>query len=317
MNKSVQPLRLVFMGTPAFAVPTLQRLIESGQYNIVGVVTQPDAPAGRGGHLAMSPVKRLALQHGLTILQPERLRRPEAVDALRALKPDVQIVAAFGQILPRAVLDIPPLGTLNVHASLLPRWRGAAPITAAILAGDEITGVTIMHLDEGMDTGDILAQSSTPILPEDTTGSLTARLADLGAALLLETLPRWAHGEIQPQPQDDTQATVCRPVRKEDGRIAWQQPAAALARAVRAYSPWPGSFTFWNGKLLKVIAARPLVSDHITAEPGTVISTPEGPAVMTGDGLLLLLQVQLAGRRVLSGPDFVRGQRDFIGARLV
>ena len=308
-------LRLVFMGTPAFAVPTLQRLIDSDDYDIVGVVTQPDAPSGRGRDLAMSPVKRLARAHGLNVLQPERVRRPESVAAVSSLQPDVQIVAAFGQILPRSVLDIPPLGTLNVHASLLPRWRGAAPISAAILAGDSETGVTIMRLDEGMDTGNILAAAPLPILANDTTGALTPRLAELGAELLVDTLPRWTRAEIQPRPQDDSQATLCKPIRKESGRMDWNQPADVLERAVRAYAPWPGTFTFWNGTLLKIVSARALAR-QTSAPPGAVLSTPDGPAVATASGLLLLIVTQLEGRRALPSAEFMRGQRDFIGATL-
>lgn len=315
-----QPLRLVFMGTPAFAVPTLRGLIASardaGLYDIVGVVTQPNAPSGRGRKTVMSPVKRLASEYNLPVLQPERVRRPDAVAALQALAPDVQVVAAFGQILPRAVLDIPRLGTLNVHASLLPRWRGAAPVAAAILAGDAVTGVTIMRLDEGMDTGDMLAQTTTPILPDDTAASLTARLADLGAELLLATLQRWANGQIQPQPQDSALATTCKPIRKESGRLDWHQPALQLARAIRAYTPWPGGYTFWNGKLVKIVAAQPLDRRPTGLPPGTVISTADGPAVVTGDGLLLLAQIQLEGRRTLPAAEFVRGQRSFVGAVL-
>lgn len=309
-------LRLVFMGTPAFAAPTLHALIDSGAYDIVGVVTQPDAPAGRSGQATMSPVKRLALAHGLPVLQPARIRRAEAAAVLRTLRPDVQIVAAFGQILPRAVLDIPPLGTLNVHASLLPRWRGAAPVAAAILAGDAVTGVTIMRLDEGMDTGDILARAETPSLPDDTTASLTARLADMGAQLLLNTLPRWARGEITPAPQDGSQATVCKPLRKEDGLIDWRLPAPQIARAVRAYNPWPGSYTFWNGRQLKIVAARVLGGAAGDKQPGTVVSTPQGAAVVTGEGLLQLEQLQLEGKRALPAADFLRGQRSFLGSRL-
>jgi methionyl-tRNA formyltransferase len=305
------------MGTPAFAVPSLCALLEApGSYLVAGVVTQPDAPAGRGRATALSPVKQRAVQHGLAVLQPERVRRPEAVAALQALAPDVQIVAAFGQILPRSVLDIPRLGTLNVHASLLPRWRGAAPIPAAILAGDEQTGVTIMRLDEGMDTGDILAQSPTPIAPGDTTGSLTARLADLGAALLLDTLPRWASGDIAPRPQDNALATTCKPVRKESGRLDWRRPARDLARAVRAYAPWPGSFTSWEGRMLKITAAHALPGDAAGRLPATVISAGVAVAVVTGEGLLALDELQLEGRRALPADDFVRGQRAFIGAVL-
>ncbi len=308
-------LRVVFMGTPTFAVPTLRGLIEAAIYDIVAVVTQPDAPAGRGRELAMSPVKRLALEHGLNVLQPARMRQPE-VDALRALRPDVCVVAAFGQILRRSVLEIPPLGCLNVHASLLPRWRGAAPIPAAILAGDAETGITIMRMDEGMDTGDILVQEATPIFPDDTGASLTSRLAEMGARLLLDTLPRWARGEILPRPQDETQATYCKPIHKEAGRLDWTQPADLLARAVRAYQPWPAAYSFWGGKLLKIIAASALPRWRGAAHPGSVIRLPQGPAVATGQGALLLVQVQLEGRRAMPAADFLRGQPAFIGARL-
>ncbi len=303
------------MGTPQFAVPSLQKLIDARRYVIAGVVTQPDAPAGRGRALAQSPVKRLALEYGLPVLQPERVRRPDAVAALRDLAPDVLIVAAFGQILPRSVLELAPFGALNVHASLLPRWRGASPITAAILAGDTRTGVTIMRLDEGMDTGDILAQEATPIAPDATTGSLTALLAEMGADLLARVLPRWLEGTIAPHVQDDALATTCKPVRKESGRIDWRQPAAAIERAVRAYTPWPSAFTSWDGRLLKILAAR-VVERRTVAAPGTVVATADGPAVVTGEGLLALLTVQMEGRRALPAQDFVRGQPGFVGAIL-
>jgi methionyl-tRNA formyltransferase len=310
-----QRLRVVFMGTPAFATPTLQQLAANDDYDIVAVITQPDAAAGRGRDLTMSPVKRLALDHGLRVFQPPRIRRPDAVAVLRDLQPDVQIVAAFGQILPRAILDIPAHGTLNVHASLLPRWRGASPIAAAILAGDDRTGVTIMRLDEGMDTGDVLTQRSVDILPDETAGALTTRLANLGAQLLIETLPFWVSGRIEPQPQDSARATICRPISKESGRIDWSAPAAVAARALRAYAPWPGAYTYWNGKLLKIIAAQALPHEG-PRHPGVVLSLPEGIAVTTAHGLLLLKTIQLEGKRALAVADFARGQRDFIGATL-
>lgn len=316
MTASNRPLRLIFMGTPAFAVPSLRALNDAGAYDIVAVVTQPDAPSGRGRALAVSPVKRLALERGLPVLQPERVRRPAGIAAIGDLQPDLLVVAAFGQMLPRTLLDIPPLGVLNVHASLLPRWRGAAPVAAAILAGDEESGVTIMLVDEGMDTGAILTQIATPILASDTTGSLTERLAGLGAGLLLDTLPRWARHEITPQPQDAALATLCKPIAKEAGHIAWEQPAAAIARAVRAYAPWPGAFTTWNGKTLKVHAAATLPAGQGAAEPGLVVEAAQGPAVVCGAGRLLLERVQMEGKRALDGQEFARGQRAFIGSRL-
>jgi len=308
--------RIVFMGTPRFAVPTLEALVAQEGYELVCVVTQPDRPAGRGRKLAASAVKEAALAHGLPVWQPRTLRDSEAVEKLRALSPTVIVVAAFGQILRPEVLAIPSRGCLNVHASLLPRWRGAAPIPAAILAGDEETGVTIMLLDEGMDTGPILAQASLPIRPEDTTGSLTERLATLGADLLIATLPRWLAGEIQPRPQDHSQATMCRPLRKEEGRLDWSLPAIELERRVRAYNPWPGAYTTWHGRRLKVLCAAPLSDWRGPQPPSQVIALPEGTAVVTGNGALLLLEVQLAGRRAMTIADFLRGQRDFIGSRL-
>lgn len=315
MAETGKRLRVVFMGTPSFAVPSLERLLDAGDLEVVGVVTQPDARSGRGQTVAMSPVKRVALTHGLPVLQPERVRRPEAVAALRALAPDLQIVAAFGQILPRAVLDNAPLGTLNVHASLLPRWRGAAPVAAAILAGDDRSGVTIMLVDEGMDSGDILAQATVDILPDDTTGSLTQRLAVIGADLLLATLARWLGGDIAPQKQDEGRVTICRPIPKESGQVDWTQPALAIERAVRAYAPWPGAYTTWNGKLIKILAARALAGTAGKA-PGTAMVGRDGLLVATGDGFLLLREVQLEGRRAMPARDFVLGQRGIDGAQL-
>ncbi|HIP97224.1 MAG TPA: methionyl-tRNA formyltransferase [Anaerolineae bacterium] len=308
--------RIVFMGTPPFAVPTLEALVTQGSYELVCVVTQPDRPAGRGRRLAAPAVKEAALAHGLPVWQPRTLRDPEAVGKLHALSPTVIVVAAFGQILSPDVLAIPPWGCLNVHASLLPRWRGAAPIPAAILAGDEETGVTIMLLDEGMDTGPILTQASLPIHPEDTTGSLTERLATLGADLLIATLPRWLAGEIQPRPQDHSQATICRPLRKEEGWLNWSRPAIELERRVRAYSPWPGAYTTWRGQRLKVLRAASLMDWHGPQPPGQVIALPEGTAVATGKGALLLLEVQLAGRRATAIADFLRGRKEFVGSHL-
>ncbi len=306
--------RVVFMGTPEFAVPTLQVLI-SGQ-EVVGVVTQPDRPAGRGQKLAPSPVKEAALAHGLPVLQPRSLRAPEAVAELAALQPDVIVVAAFGQILRADVLSLAPHGCLNVHASLLPRWRGAAPIPAAILAGDDVTGITVMQMDEGLDTGPILAQAETSIRPDDTTESLTVHLAELGAELLAETLPGWLAGAVDPRPQDDARATHCATLRKEDGRIDWRTPAGVIDRQVRAFHPWPGAYTFWEGTRLRVLRATPLPEVPGGAAPGQVLSLDAGLLVAAGAGTVRLDQVQPAGKRPMSGEAFGRGQRGLVGGRL-
>ena len=306
--------RIVFMGTPHFAVPTLEAL--AAEHDLVAVVTQPDRPAGRGKKVVASPVKKAAQARALPVFQPPTLRTPEAVERLAAWKPDVIVVAAFGQLLDTPVLELPPFGCLNIHASLLPRYRGAAPIPAAILAGESLTGVTIMRLDEGLDTGPILAQAELPIQPTDTTGSLTAKLADLGARLLLETLPGWIEGAIQPRPQDDEQATYCRPLRKQDGQLDWTRPAWYLDRQIRACDPWPGAYTTWQGRRLKVLRARPWSDWPGQAEPGQVLALEGGIGVGAGAGILELLVVQLAGKKPLSAETFVRGQRSFLGSRL-
>jgi methionyl-tRNA formyltransferase len=306
--------RVVFMGTPEFAVPSLQALAR--EHQVVGVVTQPDRPAGRGRRLVAPPVKELAQALGLDVIQPPTLRRPEAVERLAAWRPDVVVVAAFGQILRPAVLALPPHGCLNVHASLLPRYRGAAPIPAAILAGDERTGVTIMQMDEGLDTGPMLAQAEWPIGPEDTTGSLTEALARLGAGLLLEVLPGWLLGVVVPRPQDESQATHCRTLQKEDGLLDWSMPAAHLDRQVRACDPWPGAYTAWAGQRLKVLRARPLPGVRVDAEPGRVLDLAPGTGVATGEGVLELLEVQLAGKAAMAVHAFAQGRRDFVDSLL-
>jgi methionyl-tRNA formyltransferase len=306
--------RLIFMGTPEFAVPVLEALV--GQYQIVAVVTQPDRVAGRGRRVKFSPVKKTALAHDLPLLQPPSLRRPEAAAELRELAPDVIVVVAFGQILPPEVLAIPPHGCLNVHASLLPRYRGAAPIAAAILAGDKQTGVTLMLMDEEMDTGPILAQAECEIEPQDTTGSLSIKLAHLGAGLLVEMLSRWLDGRIAPQPQDDSLATYCQMITKKDGLLDWSLPATDLWLRVRAYHPWPGTYTYWRGKRLKILRARPVTTSPSDKEPGQVTSLDDGVAVVAGTDALLLEEVQLAGKKAMVVQKFIRGQRDFIGSVL-
>ncbi|MRR30356.1 methionyl-tRNA formyltransferase [bacterium] len=304
MNK----VRTVFMGSPEFARSILNGLI--GRYNLVGVVTQPDRPAGRGKLLTPPPTKQLAMEAGIPVLQPERLRHPEAYEQLAAWQPELIVVAAFGQILKQNVLDLASFGCINVHASLLPRWRGAAPIQAAILKGDEQTGVTIMKMDAGVDTGEMLAQRSIPIDPQDDTASLTNRLAVLGTDLLLETLPRYLAGEIQPIAQNNDLATYAPMINKEDGKLDFSEPAGTLSRKVRAYNPWPGATIVWEGQPLKIVKSE-------VRESGTIQVNQRGiingfPAIGTGQGALILEVVQPAGKRSMSGKVFLNGARNWI-----
>jgi methionyl-tRNA formyltransferase len=310
---------IIFIGTPEFAVPSLRRLASAGHI-ISSVVTRPDRPAGRGRHLSAPPVKTAAEALGLRVMQPQTLRESSVLDELGALKPEAMVSVAYGQILRQEVLDIAPRGVLNVHPSLLPRHRGASPIAGAILAGDGETGVTIMLMDAGMDSGPILAQRRVAIDPEDTTGTLTASLAELGAELLADTLRRWLAGEIEPQPQDSSEATVTNLVRKEDGVIDWSLPAIQIWRRVRAYNPWPGAATTMGGETLHIWRASPAEGETGEA-PGTLIMPPAdlldaAIAVQTGDGLLIVRELQRAGRKTLSAADFRRGMPQLIGRRL-
>jgi methionyl-tRNA formyltransferase len=303
---------VVFMGTPDFAVPALKALIDS--YNVVGVVTQPDRPAGRGNKEPLPPpVKLVAAAHGVPVFQPEKLRVPEAIETLRLWRADVYVVAAFGQILPQAVLDIPRHGSINVHASLLPRWRGAAPIQAAILHGDARTGVTIMKMDAGLDTGPMMRAEAIDIAPDETGASLHDKLAELGARLLVSTLDDYLTGSVQPVPQPEDGVTFAPRIEKEQGRIDWSKPAIEIDRQVRAFTPWPGTFTDWNGKTLKVLAGSPVDG---RAAPGQVIRHDGQIAVGTGQGLYALNRVQLAGKPPVDAQAFVNGHADFVGAVL-
>ena len=307
--------RLVFMGTPEFAIPTLERLVAS--YDVVGIVTQPDSPAGRGRHLVASPVKELALAEGISVFQPKSLRNSEAIDHIRVWAPDVIVVAAFGQILRRPVLDIPRFGILNVHASLLPRWRGASPIQGALLAGDKITGITIMKIDEGMDTGPILSMRQTEILPDETGGELENRLAVLGAELLIETLEAYISGELIPVAQSKEGITSTRRIKKNAEAIDWNLPSYVLYNHIRAYAPKPGAYTLWNGTRFKVLRSSIVQVDEKPAGiPGTVFLWEKKPVVITSDGYLALMQVQMAGKRPMDGGAFVRGKKDFVGTTL-
>ncbi|MBP6016196.1 MAG: methionyl-tRNA formyltransferase [Candidatus Promineofilum sp.] len=306
--------RIIFMGTPAFAVPCLMALIES--QTVVGVVTQADKPAGRGHQLRPSPVKVVAEAAGIPVYQPRSLRQEAAAETLRQWRPDIIVVAAFGQILRPHVLSLPRHGCLNVHASLLPRWRGASPIQHAILAGDATTGVTLMRMDEGLDTGDMYTRESLTIDPRETAATLHDRLAALGAEMLRRWLEAILDGRLTPIPQDKGGSTYAPMIHKEDGEIDWQQDALMLDRHVRAMTPWPGAFTTWTGETFKVVTARPLAGRPLADKPGTVIWGADGLAVTTGKGALLLEAVQLSGKRVMAADDFVRGRPDFIGAIL-
>lgn len=298
--------KIVFMGSPDFAVPSLRALAQ--HYEIAGIVTQPDRPSGRGRELKPPAVKSLALDLGLSIIQPEKLREPDAMEQLRLWTPDLILVAAFGQILRPDVLELPPRGCVNVHASLLPRGRGAAPIQAAILNGDAETGVTIMQMDKGVDTGAMISQRAIAIEDEDTGENLSKKLSALGADLLIETLPRYLSGELKPQPQDESQATYAPMLKKEDGLLDFTRPAQELARRVRAFNPWPGAFFEWNGGMLKVHRAHVEMEN---APAGHRLVYRGQAAVGAGSGLLILDEVQPAGKKSTSGKAFLLGVRSW------
>ncbi len=297
----------VFMGSPEFALPILQQL--AAEYPIAGVVTQPDRPAGRGRVLTAPAIKTLADKLKLPVIQPRRLSEPEAMRQMEEWAPQLIVVAAFGQILRPVVLDLPQYGCINVHASLLPRWRGAAPIQAAILNGDEATGITIMRMDPGIDTGPILSQNQLFISPDDTASSLGNKLAQLGADLLVETLQPYLAGQLVPIPQDETLATYAPMLNKEEGLLDFSIPAASLERKIRAFNPWPGTYTFWNGQMLKVHRAH--IIDDTQESPGIHLVYQGLPAIATTGGALVLDELQLAGRKIQSGRAFLQGVRDW------
>lgn len=305
-------MRVVFMGSPAFALPSLKALAED--YSVVAVVSQPDRPAGRGRERTAPATKIYASEADIPVFQPERLRDPDAISWIADLKPEMLVVAAYGQILPQSLLNLPENGSLNVHASLLPKWRGAAPIQAAIHNGDKETGVTIMQMDAGLDTGPILSQRTIMLEVEDTGGSLTERLSDVGADLLIETIPPYLAGDIAPQPQDDALATHAPMLSKRDGRLDLQSTAEQLARQIRAFDPWPGTFVMWGDRRLAIKRAHS--SSHNGAAAGKVTIIQNAPAVATRKGVLVLDVVQPAGKREMSGEAFIRGAPDFVGAQL-
>lgn len=299
-------LRIVFMGTPEFACPTLQRIIDRGD-DIAAVVTQPDRPKGRGQKLEPPPVKVLAQKHGIPVLQPVKVRAPEAIEEIRALSPDVIVVVAFGQILPKALLEIPPHGCINVHASLLPRYRGAAPLNWVIINGEKETGVTTMMMDVGLDTGDMLLKKSTPIDPDEDTSSLHDRLSVIGADALAETLDLLQAGKLVREKQDDSLTCYASMLKKEDGLIDWGRDPLTVKNLVRGMTPWPGAYTQLDGELLKVYRVR---TANGSGRPGEVLSAgKEGIEVACDGGSVLIDELQLQGRKRLPAREFLAGCR--------
>lgn len=305
-------VRTVFMGTPDFAVPVLHALLET--QTVAGVVTQPDRPAGRGQAVRQSPVKTAALAAGVPLYQPASLRSPEAAGPLHDWQPEAIVVAAYGQILRPHILELPDKGCINVHASLLPRWRGASPIQHAILAGDTHSGVSLMQMDKGLDTGPVFVQEAIAIHPEETAQSLHDRLADLGAAMIRRYLDAIVDGHLMATAQDETAATYAPMIRKEEGELVWHEPAPALERRVRAMTPWPGAYTWWQGQRLRVVRAA--LAAAPAGPPGVVMSHDGDVVVCAAAGALRLLDVQPAGGRVMSIDAFVNGHPDFVGSRL-
>lgn len=303
-------MKIVFMGTPAFAVPSLRMLLEEG-YEVAAVVTQPDRPQGRKKTLMPSPVKEAALELGLPVLQPERMRRPEAVAELAAYEPDLIVTAAYGQILPKSVLDLPRNGCVNVHGSLLPKYRGGAPIQRSIINGEKLTGVTLMYMAEGLDTGDMISRVEVPIEEDDTSGTMFGKLSIAGRDLLKAEMPRLAAGRVEAEVQDESEATYAPNLSREDERIDWTAGSLETYNRIRGLVPFSGAFTLWDGETFKVwAAARPVQGGAAggNAAPGTVLSVSErGVEVQTGDGILVLTTVQPAGKKAMSAADFSRG----------
>ncbi|MCU7843542.1 MAG: methionyl-tRNA formyltransferase [Candidatus Thiodiazotropha sp. (ex Monitilora ramsayi)] len=301
-----EPLRIIFAGTPEFAATALSALLTT-EHEVVAVYTQPDRPAGRGRKLQPSPVKQLAVANGIEVRQPAKLRDPDDQAALAALQADLMVVVAYGLLLPQAVLDAPRRGCINIHASLLPRWRGAAPIQRAILAGDTESGVTIMQMEAGLDTGPMLLMLKTPIQSDETGGSLHDRLAELGATALLQALPGIADGSLQPEPQDDDLANYARKLDKRESRIDWTQSADEIGRQVRAFNPWPVAQCDFAGKVMRIWNAVPIEGQGGEGdEPGRVVATGKaGIDVKTGEGLLRIIELQMPGKRAMSAADFL------------
>jgi len=301
-------MKVLFMGTPDFAVSTLNEIVSAG-HEVIGVVTQPDKVKGRGGKVGFPEVKEVALKLNLPVYQPVKVKEPEFIVKVRELKPEVIVVAAFGQILPKEILDIPPYGCINVHASLLPKYRGAAPIQAAIINGEKETGVTIMHMDVGLDTGDIILQEKIPISEDETGGSLHDKLASLGAKLLVRALEQLKNGTALRIPQDNSQATYAKMLDKEMGNIDFTKPAQYIERLIRGLNPWPSAYTKLNGKTLKLWKAgvKEMAS---AAKPGEVVEVnKDSIVVMTGKDALVIYELQLEGKKRLPAEEFLRGYR--------
>jgi methionyl-tRNA formyltransferase len=307
--------KIVFMGTPQFSVPGLQALHQNG-HEIALVVTQPDRPRGRGRQISPSPVKKAAAELGFPVIQPTSVKTAEFVDQIKSLEPDFQVVIAYGRILPESVLALPRIWTINIHASLLPSLRGAAPIQWAVINGDKETGVCAMRMDAGMDTGDVLLTEKEPIGPDDTAGSLHDRLSVKGAKVLIDTLKAYAEGSIQPVPQDHSLATYAPLLTKDDGLINWNKPASSLESFVRGVTPWPGAYTFWGDTRLKVFKSTPIATE-IAETPGTVLSGfPDELRVATGEGALSILEIQGASGKRLPVKEFLRGHQILPGTVL-
>jgi methionyl-tRNA formyltransferase len=314
-------VRIVFMGSPEFAIPPLLHLMLNG-YEIAAVYTRPDKPGGRGQSPIATPVKKAASDAQIPVIQEISLKKPEAIERLAAFKPEAIVVAAFGQILPQAVLDIPCYGCINIHPSLLPKYRGPSPVPGALLAGDDFIGVSIMRLDAGMDTGPVFSRAQIPVTPSDNTVTLLYKLFQVGARMLLEVLAFLPGGKLLPEPQDPAGASYTKEITREDGLIDWKLPAPDICRRIRAYQPWPEAYTYWQGKQLKIIEAVPLNPVEAT-EAGRVVTLPGASGqteaafgVGTGNGLLGVVKVQIEGKRAMPAGDFIRGQRDFAGSML-
>jgi methionyl-tRNA formyltransferase len=313
-------LRLVFMGSPEPAVPVLDLLFANG-HQVLAVYTPPDRPAGRGRNMQASPVRLAALALGLPAIQVSSLKQTETLNQLAGFQADAIIVAAFGYLLPPAVLDMCPFGCLNIHPSLLPQYRGASPVTAAILSGENFAGVSIIRLDPGLDSGPLVAQSQVSISDLDTTGNLTERLFQVGGRMLLEVLAELTRGKLEPVPQDSGGVSYSSEIDKEAGKIDWGLTAREIWRRVRAYQPWPGAYTLWRGRQLKIIEAEPVTSAE-SIEKGLALTSPgQDPktatlAIATGQGILKITRLQIEGKRIMSGEEFLRGYKEILGSKL-
>jgi methionyl-tRNA formyltransferase len=310
------PLRIIFCGTPDFAVPSLRHLIAQPDLKIEAVVTQPDRPRGRGQALAISPVKEVAIEAGLGIFQPQKMRAPEALDFFASASPDAVVIIAYGQIIPQRLIDIPRLGWINLHGSLLPKYRGAAPMQWAIANGEARTGLTTMKIEAGLDTGPMLLKYETPIGPDETSPELSARLAEAGAPLITDTLRRLDRGEITPEPQDSSQASHARPLKKEDGRIDWSLSAQKIYNRIRGFDPWPGAFTMFRGKTCHVWGKPAPQGASLSGDPGAIVVRGSEVFVICGDATALRAEfVQLEGRKRVTATEFANGARLAAGDR--